>query len=108
MLMLEYQGKRLLAGVGVPVPQGIVIEASAAPDPSGARISSFPVAVKAQVRSGGRGKHAGSGSSTDQERMGSYTETADSAGGRTCFRYAVPQGGVDRCRPTGRCPVTTA
>jgi len=59
MMMLEYQGKRLLACVGVPVPQGTVIEASASPDTGGAGISSFPVAVKAQVRSGGRGKQGG-------------------------------------------------
>ena len=59
MMMLEYQGKRLLACVGVPVPQGTVIDASASPDTGAAGISAFPVAVKAQVRSGGRGKQGG-------------------------------------------------
>jgi succinyl-CoA synthetase beta subunit len=59
MMMLEHQGKRLLACVGVPVPQGTVIEASAAPHTVGAGIFSFPVAVKAQVHSGGRGKQGG-------------------------------------------------
>ena len=59
MMMLEHEAKRLLAAVGVPVPEGRVIEASASLDRAAAEISAFPVAVKAQVRSGGRGKQGG-------------------------------------------------
>jgi succinyl-CoA synthetase beta subunit len=58
MMMLEYEGKRLLRSVGVPVPEGTVIEADAA-DRASSAIDAFPVAVKAQVRSGGRGKQGG-------------------------------------------------
>lgn len=57
MMMLECDAKRLLASVGVNVPPGIVLrEGDAAPPPG---LSAFPVAVKAQVRSGGRGKQGG-------------------------------------------------
>jgi succinyl-CoA synthetase beta subunit len=59
MLMLEYEGKRLLASAGVPVAQGTVIPASDANDNALAGVTRFPVAVKAQVRSGSRGKQGG-------------------------------------------------
>ncbi|MES2562871.1 MAG: ATP-grasp domain-containing protein [Pseudomonadota bacterium] len=59
MMMLEHAGKRLLASAGVPVPQGIVVEASADRDEALSTITTFPVAVKAQVRSGSRGKQGG-------------------------------------------------
>src|SRR5688500_15482249 len=53
--LLEYQGKEFLAAFGVPVPPGAVAqtldEAVAAAGGVG-----FPLAVKAQVRIGGRGK----------------------------------------------------
>ncbi len=59
-MMLEYEGKRFLASVGVPVPEGIVIEAGGQPfDEARARVTAFPVAVKAQIRSGGRGRLGG-------------------------------------------------
>lgn len=58
MMMLEYEGKRLLASAGVPVPQGSMIDASA-PHEAANAIKTFPVAVKAQVRSGSRGKQGG-------------------------------------------------
>lgn len=59
MMMLEHEGKRLLASVGIAVPAGTVIEPAADPRPALAAITAFPVAVKAQVRSGGRGKQGG-------------------------------------------------
>ncbi|MGZ8155590.1 MAG: ATP-grasp domain-containing protein [Burkholderiales bacterium] len=59
MMMLEHEGKRLLASVGVAVPEGTVVEAGADVRRKLATIQSFPVAVKAQVRSGGRGKQGG-------------------------------------------------
>jgi succinyl-CoA synthetase beta subunit len=57
MMMLEHEGKRLLASAGVPVAKGLVIASAA--DPALRAIDAFPVAVKAQVRSGGRGKQGG-------------------------------------------------
>ena len=59
MMMLEHEGKRLLASVGVAVAQGTVVETSESLDKAVSAITAFPVAVKAQVRSGGRGKQGG-------------------------------------------------
>ena len=51
MMMLEWEGKALLRHAGVAVPNGQVVQ-------RGSDVAPFdgPVAVKAQVRSGGRGK----------------------------------------------------
>lgn len=57
MMMLEYEGKRLLASIGVPVAGGTVVQRGGVVDPGAIR--TFPVAVKVQVRSGGRGKQGG-------------------------------------------------
>jgi succinyl-CoA synthetase beta subunit len=58
MDLLEYQGKQLFAEHGVPVPEG-----RRATSPEEARGAAeelgFPVAVKAQVQIGGRGKAGG-------------------------------------------------
>jgi len=58
MDLLEYKGKQLLARYGVPVPDGgeakTVDEAVAAAERIG-----YPVAIKAQVKVGGRGKAGG-------------------------------------------------
>lgn len=60
MMMLEHEAKKLLDSVGIRVPQGFVIRpGKAAAEGAPARIERYPVAVKAQVRSGGRGKHGG-------------------------------------------------
>ncbi len=54
MMMLEWQGKALLREGGLPAPPGQVVG-------SAAELAALPhpVAVKAQVRSGGRGKTGG-------------------------------------------------
>jgi succinyl-CoA synthetase beta subunit len=58
MDLLEYQGKQLFAGHGVPVPDGVPAktaeEAVAAADEIG-----YPCVIKAQVQIGGRGKAGG-------------------------------------------------
>ena len=59
MMMLEHEGKRLLASAGVPVPVGTVIADATLLDAAARCVRTFPVAVKAQVRSGGRGKQGG-------------------------------------------------
>jgi succinyl-CoA synthetase beta subunit len=60
MMMLEHEGKQLLASAGVPVPHGKVIRAGTrSGDDIASGVAAFPVAVKAQVRSGGRGKQGG-------------------------------------------------
>jgi succinyl-CoA synthetase beta subunit len=60
MMMLEHEGKQLLASAGVPVPRGKLIHAgSRSVEDIASGVTVFPVAVKAQVRSGGRGKQGG-------------------------------------------------
>lgn len=58
MDLLEYQGKQLFAGAGIPVPNGkpaiTVAEAVDAAEAVG-----YPAVVKAQVQIGGRGKAGG-------------------------------------------------
>ncbi|MBI4081687.1 MAG: hypothetical protein HY423_03660 [Candidatus Lambdaproteobacteria bacterium] len=56
MLLLEHEGKALLAAHRVPVPRGLVVRSPAEVD--WARLA-YPVAVKAQVAAGGRGKAGG-------------------------------------------------
>ena len=56
MMLLEHQGKALLAAAGVKVPRGRVVRNAAAA--KSMRIP-FPVAVKAQIAAGGRGKAGG-------------------------------------------------
>ena len=56
MMVLEHEAKDLLESVGIRVPKGIVIRPGTAAAKASARIKDYPVAVKAQIRSGGRGK----------------------------------------------------
>lgn len=58
MDLFEYQGKQFFAAAGLPVPDGRVADS---PDEAeaAARELGCPVAVKAQVRVGGRGKAGG-------------------------------------------------
>lgn len=58
MDLFEHQGKELLAGYGLPVPPG-EIALSAEEAVAAARRLGPPVAVKAQVHTGGRGKAGG-------------------------------------------------
>jgi len=55
MMILEHEAKALLRSVGVAVPNGTLIK----PGTRAPRVREYPVAVKAQVRSGGRGKQGG-------------------------------------------------
>ena len=57
MMMLECDAKAFLASVGVNVPAGTVWRRGEAA--AGVNVAAYPVAVKAQVRSGGRGKQGG-------------------------------------------------
>ena len=58
MDLLEFQGKSLLAGVGVPVPEGRVARTSEEAGRAAAELGGR-VVVKAQVQVGGRGKAGG-------------------------------------------------
>lgn len=60
MMMLEHEGKTLLESAGIRVPHGLVLRpGKAATERARARTERYPVAVKAQVRSGGRGRQGG-------------------------------------------------
>jgi len=55
--LLEYQAKEILASLGIPIPPGVVARN---PDEAAAAVEKLgPVAVKAQVPVGGRGKAGG-------------------------------------------------
>ena len=57
MKLLEYQAKEVLASLGIPIPPGVVART---PDEAAAAVEKIgPVAVKAQVPVGGRGKAGG-------------------------------------------------
>ena len=58
MDLFEYQGKQFLARYGVAVPQGEVADTPEEAVAAAERLG-YPVAVKAQVRVGGRGKAGG-------------------------------------------------
>ncbi len=56
--LLEYQGKQLFAGHGVPVPDGRVADTVEAAVEAAEEIG-YPCVIKAQVQIGGRGKAGG-------------------------------------------------
>lgn len=56
MLLNEHEGKRLLRDAGIPIPSGFIVPTAAALN---RRKVKFPVALKAQVTAGGRGKAGG-------------------------------------------------
>jgi len=60
MKLLEYQAKELFKKYDVPIQKGIVIDAkTGAAEKIKAADLAFPVAIKAQVQTGGRGKAGG-------------------------------------------------
>lgn len=60
MLMLEHEGKQLLRSWGLDVPMGVVVPVPTDPPSAlAAHAIALPVALKAQVSGGGRGKAGG-------------------------------------------------
>ena len=57
MKLLEYQAKEILASLGIPIPPGMVARNAAEAAAAFSKLG--PVAVKAQVPVGGRGKAGG-------------------------------------------------
>ena len=58
MKLHEYRAKQIFSKYGIPTPKGVVIDDTEEPDPQLSDLS-FPVALKAQVLVGGRGKAGG-------------------------------------------------
>ena len=67
MMMLECDAKRLLASVRVNVPAGTVWRSGVSAE--NVQVPAYPVAVKVQVRSGGRGKQGGVQKVNDQAAL---------------------------------------
>ena len=68
MDLLEHQGKQLFAAAGIPVLRScLALTAEAARDAAGD--IGLPVVVKAQARTGGRGKAGGSGCAPRRARQ---------------------------------------
>ena len=59
MKIHEYQSKELFAAYGIPVPPGAVAETPEEARGAAEKIGTFPMAVKAQIHAGGRGKGGG-------------------------------------------------
>ena len=70
MLLTEFESKRLLKAVGISVPAGFLIRDAAR---LGRRRVAYPVAVKAQVSAGGRGKVGGIVRAEDPEALATAT-----------------------------------
>lgn len=75
-MVLEHEAKDLLDSVGIKVPKGIVIRRGPrAPDQAAGKVTDYPVAVKAQVRTGGRGKQGGVVQTSDAVTLRSAVKT---------------------------------
>lgn len=59
MKIHEYQSKELFAAYGIPIPAGRVARTPAEARDAAQAIGKFPMAVKAQIHAGGRGKGGG-------------------------------------------------
>lgn len=59
MKIHEYQSKELFASYGIPIPPGFVAETIDEARQAAEKIGTFPMAVKAQIHAGGRGKGGG-------------------------------------------------
>ena len=74
MKLHEYQAKSLLAGFGVPVPEGSVAYNAAEAVAATAKLGGTAV-VKAQVHAGGRGKAGGVKVTSSPEEAGQFAES---------------------------------
>jgi len=59
MKIHEYQSKELFARYAIPIPAGAVAETPEEARAAAEKIGTFPMAVKAQIHAGGRGKGGG-------------------------------------------------
>jgi succinyl-CoA synthetase beta subunit len=89
----EYQAKELLASYGVPVPRGRLAETPAQASDI-ARELGVPVAVKAQVHAGGRGK--GGGIKLAQGPQEAYDVASQIIGMRLVTHQTGPEGRLVR------------
>ena len=82
MKLYEFEGKRLLSKMNIPVPHGEVAATGEAAIDIAARIG-YPVVLKSQVLQGGRGKARGIRFAQDpQELTGAYKALSNLTIGR--------------------------
>lgn len=74
MKIHEYQSKELFASRGIPVPKGVVAETVEEARQAAEKIGTFPMAVKAQIHAGGRGKGGGVKLARSMEEVVSHAE----------------------------------
>lgn len=92
MKIHEYQAKALFKKYGIPVPLGVIAADVEEVSQLAPKLSSFPVAVKAQIHAGGRGKGGGVKFAANSREV---EEAAEQILGMT---LVTPQTG-----PEGRC-----
>jgi succinyl-CoA synthetase beta subunit len=95
MDLFEYQGKQFLARHGVEVPSGGVADTVEEALAKAARLG-YPVAVKAQVRTGGRGKAGGIKVAHDPDELATHAGSilGMDIKGHTVHRVWVERGTV--------------
>ena len=71
----EFQAKRLLGDFGVPIPRGIAAKTVDEAVEAGRSLGVWPVVVKAQVHTGGRGKAGGVKLATSVEQAREHAES---------------------------------
>jgi succinyl-CoA synthetase beta subunit len=96
--LLEYQGKQLFAGHGVPVPEGRVADTVEAAVAAAEEIG-YPCVIKAQVQIGGRGKAGGIKVAADRDEAEEHAKAIvgmDIRGPRGEGPFTVHQVWVER------------
>jgi succinyl-CoA synthetase beta subunit len=96
--LLEYQGKQLFAGHGVPIPEGRVADSVDAAVEAAEEIG-YPCVIKAQVQIGGRGKAGGikvAGDKAEAEEHAAAILGMDIRGPRGEGPFTVHQVWVER------------
>ncbi|HEB51014.1 MAG TPA: ADP-forming succinate--CoA ligase subunit beta [Desulfobulbus sp.] len=104
MKLHEYQAKELLARYGLPVPEGRVAENVESGLQAADRLG-YPVAIKAQVHAGGRGKAGGVQLARDRDEarealasiLGMTLRTAQTGGQGCRVRRVLVEQGVEIC-----------
>ena len=93
MKLMEFEGKDLFKEAGIPVPRSRVVAEAAEVAEAAAEIG-FPLAIKAQVLSGGRGKRGGIKVFTDLEQAVDFARNLLENGlaGETVPRVLVEEG----------------
>jgi succinyl-CoA synthetase beta subunit len=89
MKIHEYQAKQLFSQYEIPIPKGVVADSPDAAKDTARSLGVFPVAVKAQIHAGGRGKGGGVKIAKDLAEVEKY------AGDIIGMNLVTPQTGAE-------------